>query len=291
MHEAMASAFAQALDTVVKLKGKDQKRIHRAMSFSESTYQALDFPPSLMAEDHEYAQSLGLEFQRSDRLPHDEAVDWLHDEIAKADADSIFRAFVVGLNPKQALWRAPMRAYAAYAHLPKHGYDPDTSYHERICKECGLTKFAEWKPVGLALMMTDGSLGYSAAETIPLAESALSLNWFRTASPPAPSPADLALLESVLDALDQADPETTANGLDAVLKPMLKGDKYSRRAIIETLGLMGVLTNPRQAPDIDQWTPWEKRDFGKHKNQEIIPPACTWRRSEGVNTDRLRATQ
>jgi hypothetical protein len=133
-----------------------------------------------------------------------------------------------------------------------------------------------------------GNPGFGVAETVPAFESAIALRWFRESKPSKPTKHESNLLDSVLVAIDEAPPATTANGLDSLLRPILKGDKYSRRYLVETLALMGVLRNPRQAPDIDRWTRWENRDFGKHKNQEIIPPACNWRRSDGVRIARVR---
>lgn len=267
--------FFKALELAGTLKGRDFKAIHRA---------AWGHYPDTKKADRAIAEAHGLNVDVRHTYSHATGVKRARDVVAMVELRAAVDAFVVGLNPDQIRWRAPLQAYAAVRQLPAHRADLDKEMFTPSCRVCAQTKETEWNPIPLAFQIAEsGSVMY--IEYVRVFDAAMCLEWFLAENSPRPQKADWKRLSELFRIAAGVPTGTTGNKLANLLKPVLGGDKYKRQAVIETLGFLGVLINPAQPGDLQQWTNWRDRAYGGERNQETAPPACGWRRQFGVDAD------
>lgn len=236
----------------------------------------------------ESAASRGLELQESFPVEHDSAISNAIELVPKVDHVQLGNAFICGLAPSQIRWRAPMQAYGAIMHMESHCGDYDEEMWTPLCRVCGAERITQWNPVKAALQAhMSGYIERTPGEAIEVVSSNACLGWFVTTEKPEVDPRADALFQSVLDAIAVVPPTTTAVQLAKLLKPVLGKDRHGVAYLLETLGLLGVLVSPEDELGAGNWVNWCERKYGKGRNQEMLPPACHWRREHGLAAERL----
>ncbi|MCA9193323.1 MAG: hypothetical protein KDB03_16240 [Planctomycetales bacterium] len=272
--------FCRTLEAINNLKPKEQKAIRRAAS---------GVFPDTLKEDREVARSCSIDTDLRQSYTHSECVSRVREVVQKCDLESLTQAFIAGLHPDRIRWRAPLQAFAACRNLPTHRVDLDKDMYTPACKVCGVEAKQEWMPVDLAFEIADcGLAGRSDKESVEPFEAAVCLEWFLSSQPPEPTKEDEKRLQQLIEIAASAPANTTAVKLVNLYTPVLGGDKYAGSYLVETLGLLGILVNPQQSGDFLVWTNWSKRAFGTGRNQEMLPPACGWRREFGLDANVLK---
>ncbi|MCA8986776.1 MAG: hypothetical protein KDA78_04000 [Planctomycetaceae bacterium] len=267
--------FCKLLNLVSTLKSSEIKAIQRLSTG--------DFPKT-REQDSQIAQQYGVDTDSQKDYTHSECVKRIREVVVKCDLAALARTFVAGLNPDQIRWRAPLQAYAACKNLPLHRADFDKDMYTPPCRVCGVEARQEWKPIDHALMIAEcGLSGRSDKESIEPFEAAMCLQWFLISDPPEPDQEDRKRLDQLIGIIVDAPSGTTGNQLTKMIAPAVGGNKYTCSYLVETLGFLGVLVNPRQRGDLQVWTNWRDRAYGTERNQEMLPPACGWRREFGLD--------
>lgn len=232
----------------------------------------------LTPEDLAALEAAGIDLKLRVKVTHDDAVNSARQNVRAVALSDAANAFVVGLNPANIRWRAILRAYAITVQVPTHKLQLKND--ESHCKVCGVPSKERVDPVSnayfVAAMGTCGDCEelYCAAQT---------LKWFSIADPPIPTTDDWKRFQQLVDVIAQSPPKSTSHAVAQLCKSVLGGDKYSRSYVMDTLGFTGVLKVAVQRGNLQKWTNWSNRAFGGHKFQEMPPPACQWRRSDGFN--------
>lgn len=236
----------------------------------------------------ESAAGAGIELQQSFPVEHDVAISTALEMVNQVALVELGDAFICGLAPDQVRWRSPMQAYGATVHIANHSGDYDEEMWTPLCRVCGSERVTQWNPVKAALQAhLSGYIDRTPGEAIDVFSSAACLGWFiKSKKPKVDGKAD-ALFQSVLDAIAAAPPATTAVQLAKLLKPLLGKDRHGIAFLLETLGLLGILVSPEDESAAGNWVNWCERKYGKGRNQEMLPPACHWRREHGIASERM----
>lgn len=190
-----------------------------------------------------------------------------------------------GLAPDSAIWRGVLRAYAVCCKLPAHKPELDEDAYEPPCGICGQPASLEWCPVADGALLASSGLIGVMDEAVSLLSASMCLEWFHKAAAPVVTKEDWQRVTELFKVIDGVPASTTATQLAKLLKPTIPGGDAERESLVETLGFSGLLVNPLVPGDMQEWTNWSQRPFGKGKNAEMYPPACGWRREIGVDAD------
>lgn len=273
----MRKAISQYLKTIAVLSecGKAD-----AIAISRSTS---DFHPKTHENDMQTARTFGLDPTLKVTCDHDSIIRRARKAVAAVQIEDAGNAFVAGLAAESAIWRGVLRAYAVCRNLPAHKPLLDEEAYDPPCDICGQPLRFEWCPVDDgASLATAGVIGV-VDESVSLLSAAMCLEWFRGVSPPELSSGDLRRAAELFNIIDRVPASTTGAQLAKSLKSLIAGSDAEREAIVETLGFAGVLVNPLMPGDMQAWTNWNVRPFGKGKNAEMYPPSCGWCREMGVD--------
>jgi hypothetical protein len=275
----MRKAITQYLKTIAVLSDCGPAD---AIAISRSTS---DFHPKTHDDDVKTARNFGLDPELKVVCDHDSIVRRARKAVAAVRIEEAASAFVAGLAAESVIWRGVLRAYAVCRNLPAHKPLLDEDAYDPPCGICGQPIQIEWCPVeDGASLATAGLIGVHD-ESVSLLSAAVCLEWFRGVTPPELTPSDWKRVAELFSIIDGVPASTTGTQLAKALKSMITGSDADREAIVETLGFAGVLVNPLMPGDLQAWTNWNTRPFGKGKNAEMYPPSCGWRREYGVDAE------
>ncbi|MCA9049408.1 MAG: hypothetical protein KDA89_11815 [Planctomycetaceae bacterium] len=275
----MRKAISEYLKTIAVLSecGKSD-----AIAISRSTS---EFHPETQEDDLQTARTYGLDPKLTVTCDHDSIIRRARKSVAAIRMEDTGIAFVAGLPAESVIWRGVLRAYAVCRSLPTHKPLLDEEAYEPPCGICGQPLRLEWCPVeDGASLASSGMIGI-VDESVSLLSAAMCLEWFRGVSPPALTSGDWKRVSELFNIIDRVPASTTGSQLAKNLKSVIAGPDAEREAIVETLGFAGVLVNPLMPGDMQAWTNWNVRPFGKGKNVEMYPPSCGWRREFGVDAE------
>jgi hypothetical protein len=275
----MRKAISQYLKTIAVLSdcGKAE-----AIAISRSTS---DFHPKTHDCDLQTAHTFGLDPRLKVACDHDSIVRRARKAVAAVRIEEAASAFVAGLAAESLIWRGVLRAYAVCRNLPAHKPRVDEEAYDPPCGICGQPLRIEWCPVDDgASLATAGVIGV-VDEAVSLLSAAMCLEWFRGVAPPELTSDDWSRAAELFNIIDGVPASTTGTQLAKCLTSIIAGSDAEREAFVETLGFAGVLVNPLMPGDMQAWTDWNVRPFGKGKNAEMYPPSCGWHRGLGVDPD------
>jgi hypothetical protein len=275
----MRKAISQYLKTIAVFSecGKTD-----AMAISRSTS---DFHPKTQENDLQTARTFGLDPQFKVTCDHDFIIRRARKAVAAIRMEDAGNAFIAGLAAESEIWRGVLRAYAVCCNLPTHKALLDEEAYDPPCGICGQPLRFEWCPVDDGASLASAGVIGIVDEGVSLLSAAMCLEWFRGVSPPELTSGDWDRVAELFNIIDRVPASTTGTLLAKNLKSMITGSDAEREAIVETLGFAGVLVNPLMPGDMQAWTNWNVRPFGKGKNAEMYPPSCGWRRENGVDAE------
>lgn len=216
----------------------------------------------------------------SKRLSHDSVLAELATLAARTDAKAVAGAFVASLGGAPGFWRAPLIALAAARAAPKHAFGPTFSGGQ--CRECGLTKSVELEEIHEAGQALPGDLAGAVAVLRELSNQG---------APPAPAREDARRMSRLLALVGELPPDAREGKLnDAIAREKLvRGNKYDRRHVIETLGACGVLETPEHPGFTTRWTSFASRQDRPSVRVECDPPIAFWSAGHGVDAKNVAA--
>lgn len=216
---------------------------------------------------------------RAAPLTHDGVLAELTKLSKSIDGDAIAGAFVASLGEKPGYWRAPLIALAAARAVKKHALGATFSGGQ--CRECGLPRKSKLEGMHEAGQCLPGDL---AGALVVLREVA------KRAPPPAPTKDDVARLSRLLALVGELPADAREGKLsDAIAKARLvRGSKYDRRHVIETLGACGILETPDHPGFTTRWTSFASRQDRPSSRVECDPPIAFWTAANGVNAANVK---
>jgi len=210
-------------------------------------------------------------------MKHDALVTELRRVARAIDAHAIASAFVASLPATRTSdlgpWRTALGALALGLAVPSHRRTQ--TYASGACKECGLEEASTLDAFAPARDRIPGAL-----------DSALVvLRAAATATAPRPTKANITCLSKLLAIVGSLPPRAGESKLNAAIatSKLVGGDRYARRHVIETLGLLGILETPEYPGVATRWTSFAVRDGRGGRRTECEAPIALWTAAHGVN--------
>jgi hypothetical protein len=212
-------------------------------------------------------------------LSHDQVVERLRKHARAYDAKTVAAAFVATLGEGDLAQRPLLVAYALASHLPAHSFADEMSGH---CGICGAKKTN-------ALAENSGEHG-TILPGDPMAALAVLDAWSgrRLATP---TPADDEVLAKILQLVPTLPASAGEGKLNDAIRAarLVRGNKYVRRFVIESLGYAGLLSTAEHAGLLIAWSSFRARQARPNARVETDPPVSFWRARDGVNRAALEA--
>lgn len=196
-------------------------------------------------ENFELAKKEGLMFDNI-HLTHNEAVDWLFEELKGITREQVVKNFIASLSTRNLAHRSTLSAFAVAITFEHHNFE--SSKIEFSCPICG--DFGQFVN-GTSTLKRDlniinqtrlsfGGLGQtsiSCPDTI-----AFTLRESKKLIDIEPTKADYKILKSTLDLLQSSEPNDSASSLEKKIgqQKTLKSSKKERIGLLETLSTIGV---------------------------------------------------
>jgi hypothetical protein len=218
--------------------------------------------PETPPDDLEYAIRAGVMFPRR-RCPHDDAVARIHTLRSQIIPSQVGLSFVASLGSNQPARRSALGSYAVALHMPRHRHSPRNGKHCTVCGDYDTQEEHDLNVLSFERHKWGGVRHEQPAYI------AFDLERFATEPSPIPTPADEALLATLLSTASSMPAGAKLADLLHAIAPVVPGNKDQRRTIIGILGFAGVLPVPgrpgffgsfAQVGEREQ-TPWYKDDW------------------------------
>jgi hypothetical protein len=128
----------------------------------------------------------------------------------------------------------------------------------------------------------DGACGFSSE----LFQAAYALERFAGEEMPRPTHADFERFAELLRLIRDAAPGATAAAVAKAIRPLAQGNKYTRAALLETLGYCSILETQEHRGYLKEWVSWIERESARTGEMDL--PVARWRGKDGLNLDALR---
>jgi hypothetical protein len=239
--------------------------------------------PSAPAEDFAYARSKGLMFDPV-RCTHDEMCDRVVEACERVTPQEVARGFLASLGCNRLESRGALGSYAAFRHMPRHGYqpmDPPEAEHARVwCVVCG--DMNSDRPHDLN-WTNFHCFKQGCAYDSPL-EAAFLLEQLALGTPPEPTGEGRRILRDVLDVASSLPATARPGALEKAVAKLLGTNKYVRQSLLESLSYCGVL-QPRACPGyLHAFVDYGQRGYPPGQATEWSYPIRWWQGSDGVDT-------
>ena len=231
--------------------------------------------------DLAYARAAGYMFEPRDGT-HDE---WIARARAAADRvtlDEVAAAFVASLGSRHVAARSALGSLASARHLGPHAFEPWSA----TCGECGI--YPAPRPANLDVLSFERHKWGGVRHGDPV-YAWFDLDIFARSERPQETSRDIDILNELVNAARQADPEDRPADLERAIAPLLPSSKDERRTLLGILALCGVLAAPDHPGLLTEWVPYsERQPPPKPSKNDWLYPMFWWRGSIGVNESVLR---
>jgi hypothetical protein len=251
-------------------------------------------PPKWPEQDAmDRAVRAGIMFTGVRRLDHD---GWVRAAIAAAAAVSAQEAadaFLASLTTRRLDLRSALGSLAVARHLPGHPfsipqdqvYDGYAPVGPRDCAVCGFRSHEAGEQDLNIFSFERFKWGGVRRDSIPYI--AFDLEQFARAPRPRPGDADIVLARQLIGYLSGLPAATTASQVVAGMT-FIKGNKAEREAVLDIMGVTGILQASRHPGFADAYVPASQRHLPPRRFADRAYPVCWWTAANGINTAALR---
>lgn len=228
------------------------------------------------------AVATGVMFDGVISRDHDEWVGAARAAVRAVTLQEVTDAFVSSLSSRRLDLRSALGSYAVARHLPDHAFEPGVERH--LCHVCGL--FEGPDPTDPNLLSFE-RFKWGGVRRDDVAYVAFDLEQLQRAPREAPSEEATSIGRALLDELRAVPPRETATAALARLR-MLTGTDEERAALLDTLGVCGVLRTRTHPGYLTSFVAYHDRDYPPSHFMERTYPVCWWRGADGVDEEAVR---
>jgi hypothetical protein len=244
--------------------------------------------PLPTSPDVAYARSKGMLFDPA-RFTHDEKTSRVVQACTRVAAPGVARGFLASLGSGCPEFRGALGSYAVFRHMRDHKYQPkdsaDVEHRRWWCVACGDKD--DTIPYDDLNWVIFHRFRQGCAYDSPL-EASFLLEQFASSHCPEPTANDRRILTAILDAAGSQGSSARAGELVKVVAKLVKGNKYGRQSLVESLGFCGVL-QPKDCPSyLERFVEFEERVYPPGKVTEWAYPIRCWQGRDGVNTTAVK---
>ncbi len=212
-------------------------------------------------------------------MSHDQVVQWLMQEYAKADKAHIVAQFIQGVETNQAHLRAGLSALASATHFPSHPFSVDNQLN---CQVCGAFEQMDIDFVALnqTRYLCGSVLGGDIAEMAFFLQEATAL--------PGQPPATLPLTAGIFDMIRHLPPVARPKDMLKALRKLkgMKMDEEQARSLIDLLGHCGILQAPGH-PGLWQRFTNQGLSPSSSRSSDWSYPVDFWKGEYGINSEAM----
>jgi hypothetical protein len=229
-------------------------------------------------EDFNYAKDCGVMFDKK-KLNHTQMNDWVKQSFEKVTKKRVTDAFLASLTTRSLELRAALSSYAVARVYPEHNFHQ----LERIprCSICG--KFSE-KETGYDLnVLNFERLKWGGVRHTDPMYVAFNLEQFNQLTPSVPTEKDISIFKNILRIVQSMGDSASANDLEKALVEVFPSNKDERRALIDSLGIIGMLETPDHEGYFKQFIPYSQRPVPNVNKIDWNYPVSWWKGKDGLN--------
>lgn len=223
----------------------------------------------------ELAREAGLAFSEEREDTHDGWVDAATRAVRAVALRDVSDAFVASLATHRLDLRSALGSLAVARHLQPHPY---AGTGASPCGTCGLYDDAR---EDLSLLNFE-RFKWGGVRRDDVAYVAFDLEQFQRAPQEVVTDEAVAIGRSLITALREAEPDATVVKLSGLLR-MVKGNRQERGALLDVLGVAGVLRTPGHPGFRESFVPERHRELPSQHNVDTAYPACWWRGRDGLD--------
>jgi hypothetical protein len=223
------------------------------------------------------AVQAGVMFRASRELDHDGWVTAARDAAAAVALEEVSEAFIASLTSGRLDLRSALGSYAVARRLPDHGFVAGTS---NGCAVCGLPP-----DVNQDLnVLNFERFKWGGVRRDNVCYIAFDLEQFQLAPRLVADATAIGAGRQVLAALSAASGQETASTAEKLLRT-LKGNVAERHAVLDILGVCGVLETKDHRGYRMTFVPYAERELPAQRFVDRSYPACWWRGFDGVQQE------
>ena len=215
------------------------------------------------------------------RVSHDDLLKRVIAAVRGVERQAVVDAFVVSLSTRRLDLRSALGSFAVFQHFAGH---PAPRDHER-CPACGLYG-GRPQQEDLNVLNFERFKWGGVRHDQPLYAS-LDLELFRRQPRANPMPDAVAVLKSLLKAIEAAPAKTSSAVLQKCLTAAFKSSKAERDAVVSILGYCGILATAEHPGYMHRFVPLSDRELPARRFVDMAYPSCWWQRSDGVNQEAI----
>lgn len=227
------------------------------------------------------AIAAGLMFTKAWTTNHDSLVDRARRAAAAVSTGEVGRSFIASLTSRRLDLRSALGSYAVARLLPAHAFEERPGYG--TCRVCGLYPGEQTLDVNV---LNFERFKWGGVRRDDVGYLAFDLEQFARAAQQTPTDADLNVGRHLLEVLRSSERKVTATSVVPALR-MVPGNKDERGALIEILGVCGVLETPDHRGYAHSYIPADQRELPPRHHVDRAYPVCWWTAAHGVNDDSL----
>jgi hypothetical protein len=226
--------------------------------------------------DFAYAKQAGVMFD-DETFTHDEAILRVMGAVSALTPYRVAEAFVASLSTRRLELRSALGSYGTFRYATPHSLQGDFS-----CSVCGSyqSEKADLNVLNFERYKWGGVRHYQAVY------AALDLELFAKEPVLPVSAEDVSILKTIMAAIRQAGPTTTASQLQKMIGTLFKSNKAERENVVAILGYCGVFNTPGYPDQFTSFVSYTERECSDYKG-DIPPPAGWWKAGQGINEDAL----
>ncbi|SNS94365.1 hypothetical protein SAMN05421812_102454 [Asanoa hainanensis] len=229
----------------------------------------------------ERALAAGVMFAEPWTTGHDDLVERAVAAAAALSAGEVGQAFLASLTSRRLDLRSALGSYAVARLLPSHPFQEPSAGNP--CRLCGL--YPGKRTVDVNVLNFE-RFKWGGVRRDDLEYLAFDLEQFTRAPKLDPTGADIEVGKHLLEVLRTSSTKTTSTSVLSTLR-MVPGNKDERSALVEILGVCGVLETRDHPGYAESYIPSDERELPARHHVDTAYPACWWTGADGVNDANL----
>jgi hypothetical protein len=233
--------------------------------------------PTVPPRDLAYAKSAGLMFDHV-RMTHSDVVTRAIAAVQGVERRAVADAFLVSLSSRRLELRSALGSFAVLQHFAAH----DAPRPRAACAVCGVHNrdlLADLSQLNFERFKWGGT-----RHDEPLYASR-DLQLFQELPAVVPDTADVGIFKGLLKAIEAVPPETSSAFLQKHLATAFESNKREREAMLEILGICGILAPADHPGYVHRFVPYSERKPPAWYSDELAYPACWWNGIDGINQE------
>ncbi|AZA93436.1 Uncharacterised protein [Chryseobacterium nakagawai] len=234
-------------------------------------------------EDFEYAKKHSAMYEQ-ENISHDEICRRIKIAVAKIEKQDIINAFLYSLSTRKLEYRSFLSSYCIAKSLAEHSFVPSPTPNERTCAVCGIHAYEFEEPIEFNTInyfkYKDGSCFDNLIQIL------FDLEQFPKLPLVKPCENDDKILKELKTIIETSEPGDRVSQLKKRISKTFKSNDGERVAVLEILGVIGVLHDDEHLGYADQYITYPVRVHRPIRNDDVGYLTRWWQGKFGMDTEK-----